>query len=189
MDAAVEFGEVSAIYRQERAGKLLTKIDEDFFERLNRHLAALKKDAGDAQGTPKGMLILNEAKKLSDIAERIKDIRERKIVIHAQSRADPSTLNLTASERRLFDGLVGELETHRAHLEGRAHAPHEVCAPQQAKVECKENVMVLQVLRDVGEFATEEHTYQLRKSDIITLPRSYGEILVKSGSARVVASQ
>ncbi|MEW5937917.1 MAG: hypothetical protein AB1665_08920 [Candidatus Thermoplasmatota archaeon] len=185
MDAEVEFGEVSAIYRQEQTGKVLTKVPDDLFERLNKHITALKREAGESHGTPRAMLLLSEAKKLSDMGERIKDRRERKIVIHAQARADPSTLNLTTAERRLFEGLVRELDAHRAHLEGRAHAPHEVCAPQQAKLE--DSMMVLQVLRDVGEFATEEHTYHLRRADIVTLPRSYGEILVKSGSARVVA--
>ncbi|MEW5936417.1 MAG: hypothetical protein AB1665_01170 [Candidatus Thermoplasmatota archaeon] len=34
------------------------------------------------------MLLLSEAKKLSDMDEGIKDHRERKIVIHAQSRAE-----------------------------------------------------------------------------------------------------
>ncbi|MEW5936413.1 MAG: hypothetical protein AB1665_01150 [Candidatus Thermoplasmatota archaeon] len=51
------------------------------------------------------------------------------------SGADPSALNLTTAERGLFEGLVRELDAHRAHLKGRAHAPHEVCAPHQAKIE------------------------------------------------------
>ncbi|MBI5001167.1 MAG: DNA replication complex GINS family protein [Euryarchaeota archaeon] len=195
MEKVIEYGEVSAVYRREKDGKALAEIADDFFEQINRCVSDLRAQAGDAQRSPqdahKSTMLLNDAKKLETMAHHIKDARERKIALLAQSGADPGTLPLTAHEKALFGGIVNLLESHRALLDGRAHAEHEPCpAPQVKLAEAapkKADLLVIQVLEDVREFATEERTYALKKSDVVALPREYGAALLRSGKAREIA--
>ena len=195
MDKVIEYGEVSAVYRREKDGKALAEIADDFFEQVNRCASGLRSQAGDAQSSPQGAhkstMLLNDAKKLATMADHIKDARERKIALLAQSGADPAAQPLTAHEKALFAGIVKLLESHRALLEGRAHAAHEPCqAPEVKLVDTspkKADLLVIQVLEDVREFATEERTYALKKSDVVALPREYGTALLRSGKAREIA--
>jgi hypothetical protein len=46
---------------------------------------------------------------------------------------------------------------------------------------------VLQVIEDVGEFATAERDYNLRKADVVSLPREFASVLIQQGKARELA--
>jgi DNA replication initiation complex subunit (GINS family) len=195
-EGAIEFGEVSNIYRLEREKRgELAKIPDDFFQRLREHITELRRQAGVEEsqnpGSKKAMMLLEDVKKLSSMSDAIHDSRERKIVILAQQRGDLSKAHLTSHERELVKHLRERLEAHRDRLDGK-HARGKDCRPVEAaesgqketEREPSPRVSVLQVLEDVGEFATAERDYNLRKADIVSLPREFASVLVQQGKAR-----
>jgi DNA replication initiation complex subunit (GINS family) len=206
-EGAIEFGEVSNIYRLEREKRgELAKIPDDFFQRLREHITELRRQAGveeaQNQGSKKAMMLLEDVKKLSVMSDSIHDSRERKIVILAQQRGDLSKASLTSHERELVKHLRERLEAHRDRLEGK-HAHGKDCRPadgtagttpedhpSDAHHGATQNVAVLQVIEDVGEFATAERDYNLRKADVVSLPREFASVLVQQGKAReLIVSQ
>lgn len=194
----VEFSEVSSIYRLERDkhGEL-AKMPADFFHRLREHVFELRRQAGVEEaaspGSKKAMMLIEEVKKLTTMADHIIDCRERKLVLLAQARADLSKKNVTPAEREFVETLVAALDGHKARLEGR-HAPGERCRevgelakPAEAALRAVESITamaVLQVTEDVGEFATAERDYNLRKADVVSLPREFASVLIQQGKAR-----
>lgn len=195
-EGAIEFGEVSNIYRLEREKRgELAKIPDDFFQRLREHITELRRQAGveEAQspGSKKAMMLLEDVKKLSSMSDAIHDSRERKIVILAQQRGDLSKASLTSHERELVRHLRERLEAHRDMLEGK-HAHGKDCRPveesasphSEAESAARQSVAVLQVIEDVGEFATAERDYNLRKADVVSLPREFAKVLIEQGKAK-----
>jgi DNA replication initiation complex subunit (GINS family) len=201
----VEFSEVSSIYRLEmdKRGEL-AKIPPDFFQRLREHVVELRRQAGveeaGSPGSKKAMMLIEEVKKLTTMADHILDCRERKLVLLAQARADLSKKNVTPAEREFVESLVRALDGHKARLEGR-HVPGETCADAKERAHHAETppgqaeeparaMAVLQVIEDVGEFATAERDYDLRKADVVSLPREFASVLVQQGKAReLIVSQ
>jgi DNA replication initiation complex subunit (GINS family) len=204
----VEFSEVSSIYRLERDkhGEL-AKIPADFFQRLREHVVELRRQAGveeaASQGSKKAMMLIEEVKKLTTMADHIIDCRERKLVLLAQARADLSKKNVTPAEREFVEALVKVLDSHKAKLEGR-RAHGEKCEAAETPASPREPVVhqepshehaavqspamaVLQVIEDVGEFATAERDYNLRKADVVSLPREFASVLIQQGKARELA--
>ncbi|MFH0815589.1 MAG: hypothetical protein V1934_02055 [Methanobacteriota archaeon] len=193
----IEFGEVSNIYRLEREKRgQLAKIPDDFFQRLREHITELRRQAGveEAQspGSKKAMMLLEDVKKLSTMSDSIHDSRERKIVILAQQRSDLSKASLTNHERELVKHLRERLDVHRDMLEGK-HAHGKDCRPMEGpstgphhetEREAMQGNSVLQVLEDVGEFATAERDYSLHKSDVVSLPREFAKVLIDQGKAK-----
>jgi len=205
----VEFSEVSSIYRLERDkhGEL-AKIPADFFQRLREHVVELRRQAGveeaASQGSKKAMMLIEEVKKLTTMADHIIDCRERKLVLLAQARADLSKKNVTPAEREFVEALVKVLDSHKAKLEGR-HAHGERCEAAEAPAKPEElaahheeahehaavqspAMAVLQVIEDVGEFANAERDYNLRKADVVSLPREFASVLIQQGKARELAA-
>ena len=210
-EGGVEFGEVSSIYRLERDkhGEL-AKIPADFFQRLREHVVELRRQAGveesQSPGSKKAMMLIEDVKKLATMADHIIDCRERKLVLLAQARADLSKKNVTPAEREFVEALVKALDGHKARLEGRrAHGERCAAAEEPTKhgepsvapaephahaaVEAA-GMTVLQVVEDVGEFATAERDYNLKKADVVSLPRAFASVLIQQGKAReLVVSQ
>jgi DNA replication initiation complex subunit (GINS family) len=195
---AIEFGEVSNVYRLERERKgELVKVPDDFFERLRAHITELRRQAGveesQSAGSKKALLLIEDVKKLSVMLDQIVDCRERKILLIAQRRGDLSKAHLTPSERELVARVQETLDGHRARLEGR-HEPGKVCRPAvtgvamdiKAAPAAGGDFAVLQVLEDVGEFATAESDYHLRKADVVSLPREFAKVLVQQGKAKEI---
>jgi len=197
-ETGIEFGEVSNIYRLEREKRgELAKIPDDFFERLRAHTTELRRQAGVEEsrspGSKKAMMLIEDVKKLGSMSDHILDCRERKIVILAQQRGDISKANLTSSERNLVERLRHTLETHRASTEGKRE-PGKACPPiadapapmVKAEPATKPEIAVLQVLEDVGDFATAERDYSLHKSDVVSLPREFAKVLIDQGKAKEI---
>jgi len=195
-EGVIEFGEVSNIYRIEREKRgELAKIPDDFFQRLREHITELRRQAGveesQSPGSKKAMMLLEDVKKLSTMSDAIHDSRERKIVILAQQRGDLSKASLTSHERELVKHLRERLEAHRDRLEGK-HAHGKDCRPveetvsprSEAESAVRQSVAVLQVIEDVGEFATAERDYNLRKADVVSLPREFAKVLIEQGKAK-----
>lgn len=199
-ETVIEFGEVSNIYRLEREKRgELAKIPDDFFERLRSHITELRRQAGveesQSPGSKKAMMLLEDVKKLSAMADHIHDSRERKIVILAQQRGDLAKANLTNHERELVSHIREGLDRHRRRLEGkhlkRESAPTVEIEDVHPAVEVREaapkgDVTVLQVLEDIGEFATADRDYRLMKSDVVTLPREFAKVLIDQGKAKEI---
>jgi DNA replication initiation complex subunit (GINS family) len=199
-ESGIEFGEVSNIYRLEREKRgELAKIPDDFFERLRTHITEMRRQAGveesQSPGSKKAMMLLEDVKKLTAMADHIHDSRERKIVILAQQRGDLAKANLTSHERELVSHIREGLDRHRRRLEGkhlkRESAPtvtiEEVHPSTEMVVSVSTaDVAVLQVLEDIGEFATAERDYRLMKSDVVTLPREFAKVLIDQGKAKEI---
>jgi DNA replication initiation complex subunit (GINS family) len=211
----IGFSEISDVHRNERRGKVLTKLPVNFYSRAEEHLQKLKEEYGQAiliPNNPSTMMLQDQIKKLDKRLKHIYEIRERKIAIAALDRmggAMPPD-NMTKKDRSLYDQLVETLKCFRS---GSEPLPVPKCPEPKKRVEEMpvEEVkvvsqpkivepepeigtpgsgpgesMIVHVLEDIPPFAGPSHTYDLRKDDLVSLPSQFADLLSSKGMVRIV---
>jgi len=110
-------------WRRERATTALTRMDDRFYLKLDRHLRRLHDDFHKEQAvnpaTPKVLILLDEVTNLQRVRDDIYDLRERKILTLAIIEArdgKPDHSNLTKEERAVYDSVLAALKAARADL-------------------------------------------------------------------------
>jgi DNA replication initiation complex subunit (GINS family) len=200
------FSEISEAYRNERKSKLLTKLPPRFYERADGYLEALKGDyEAQAKGRsgPKTMMLLDEIGKIEKSLKMIMEIRERKVVLAALAKMGGSPIpeNMTNRDHSLFDAMISVLERHRGPEEPVKGKEEVLETPEPEAVEAvecqstfvepekageKEESMVVHVLEDLQPFVSLDHTYELSKDDVATLPAEYAALLSEKGKVRII---
>lgn len=166
--------------------------------------------------SPKTMMLLDQIKKLEKRIKHIYEIRERKIALAAldsMGGAKPPD-NMTRKDRELYELLMGVLESFRAgsepprmpekpmHETITAPVKPEYTAetqppavpepqvkllePETAPAKGQDGSIIVHVLEDMPDFVGPEHNYNLRKDDMISLPRQFASILSSRGKVRIV---
>jgi len=207
-----QFTVVSEVYRSERRSKVLTRLPTDFFKRSEEYLANQRKDYSQAvliPENPKTMMLQDQVKKLEKRLKHIYEIRERKITLAALDHLGGSRPpdNMTRKDRELFEHLVNTLKAFRINEkappvpesgQAKIAAPKAVPEvkqkkepaapePEPQKVEKEiDSGMIVHVLEDIPSFVGPDHTYELKKDDMVTLPEQFANILLSKGKVRVV---
>ncbi len=208
-EEGVNFERITRIYREETNRSPLTKLEADFYDRMNAYLEDLKSRANkeiskDAHSS-KAVMLQDEVRKVNQKRDQIYRARERKIVLMASSRVGGTDVDikvLTRNEKALFELLVENLRGARTEIfAGEKPAPKKAKAEPVKKVEKKEPVppkkevkpedpeegtAVIKVLEDIPPFAGIDVTYELKKEEVVTLPMKVARILSESGKAKVL---
>lgn len=201
MSAEIGFSEVSEAHRSERRSKVLTKLPSGFYEETEKHLTELREEYGKGGSGPQTMMLLDEIGKIEKRMKMIYEIRERKIALSALSHLGGAKVpeNMTSRDRALFDELVDALGHYRSS--GKPREPEKkavIEVPEETEViegqsqfvekptEEKAAPIIVHVLEDIPPFAGLDHTYELKKNDIVTLPGKFADLLSEKGMVRVV---
>ncbi len=166
---------------------------------------------------PKAMMLHDNIKKLDKRVREIYEMRERKIVIASLGSGSPPD-NMTQKDRALFNELAEVLVHYRTADEPRAPkkrvpvvkeetvpmAETAKTAPPTAETvegqtqfmkekrekaeETKIDAAVVQVLEDIPSFVDVDHTYNLKKNDVVTLPNQFADLLSSKGKVRIIES-
>lgn len=207
-EEGVSFERITRIYREETSKSTLTKLEADFYDKLNEYFEDLKSRANkeiskDAHSS-KAVLLQDEVRKINQKRDQIFRARERKIVLMASSKVggtEVDTKVLTRNEKALFALLVQNLRGARSEIFGEEKASKKAEPEPEKKVERKmpeppkkelitedqeEGTAVIKVLEDIPPFAGIDVTYELKKEEIVTLPMKVATILSESGKAKVL---
>lgn len=207
-EEGISFGRITRIYREETGKSTLTKLEGDFYEKLNAYIEELRSRAGEELAenphSSKAILLQDELRKVSKKRDQIYGARERKIALMASAHVggtETDTRVLTKNEKVLFQKLVDDLKNTRQEIfaaekvepKKRERKPPEEKAEETKppkketkKEDSEEELAVVQVLEDIPPFAGIDVTYELKKEEVVTLPRKVAKILSESGKAKVL---
>jgi DNA replication initiation complex subunit (GINS family) len=208
-EEGVNFGRITRIYREETSKNTLTKLEADFYDKLNEYYQDLKsradKELSKDPHASKAVLLQDEFRKVKQKRDQIYRARERKIVLLASAKVggtEVDTKVLTKDEKVLFDKLVENLRTAREGILSDVKSaprkdkpkpkeekkPEEPAPPKKEAEpeEPEESMAVIQVLEDIPPFAGIDVTYELKKEEVVTLPMKVARILSQSGKAKLL---
>ena len=213
----IGFSEISDVHRNERRSKVLTKLPKMFYEMTEEHLAGLKTEydiESRNPSNPKAMMLHDNINKLDKRMREIYERRERKIVVASLGSARPPE-NMTQNDRALFNELAEVLAYYRTGNEprtpkSRVPVTKEEPVPAVIPVEpvgdivesqtqfmkeeeikdegTETNAAIVQVLEDIPPFVDMDHTYNLKKNDVVTLPNQFASLLSSKGKVRNIES-
>ncbi|HDJ96612.1 MAG TPA: DNA replication complex GINS family protein, partial [Candidatus Aenigmarchaeota archaeon] len=170
----ISFEVIRNVHRAERRSAKLTKLPEDFFEKVNDYLNR-KRFLAEKKMDEKAFL---EVRNIERLIEEVFNIRERKIINQAliAVRTGIPPENLTKEESDFFNKVVELLKRRREEELKRILERGEVT---------EEKIKLLIFKEDVPEFVgADMKTYgPFKKGDIAKLPDENAELLVKAGKA------
>ncbi len=199
-EESITLERILQVYREESQKKALTPLEPDFWERVQKLVSGLEKDLKEESSldpnSAKAALLRDELKKVLKRRDQIYQYRERKRVLMAASSASGAVVDaspLTPLEEESFRDLLKVLEGGRRRalgLEGgpkeEAHeeAPRKERATKRSKP--KKDHVLLRILEDIPPFLGVDTTYELKKEDVVTLPKQVAQVLLDQGKAEVI---
>jgi len=195
MDAdEISYRTLRKIQQMEKNSPVLTKIDSDFYSALSRYLKGLDDRLGKESSSQKQMLLKDEIQNTRKIAINIYEQREKKVLLAAISKArggNPDLKNLVDVEKDLFDSVLKLMTQSREKLLNKKPKDREKTVVSEGKN--KENGRqensnpIVRVTEDIPEFVgTDTRKYNLRRGDVLSLPRDMGDTLSKRGVAKKI---
>lgn len=184
----VNYEDLSEIRRKESRSPMPIKIEiePDFYKSLARYLNSLeeelmkerKKDPNSNRAT----LLADELKNATRLSEEIYGKREKKIIQAALAAArggKPKLKYLMEEEKILYDGTLEILKRNREKIFAKK-SKKELKKPKLG--ESKKDTVIVRGLKDVPSFIGEDmKNYEIKKEDILTLPKKTASILIKRG--------
>lgn len=183
----VNYEDLSEIRRKESSSPMPIKIEPDFYKSLARYLNSLeeelmkerKKDPNSNRAT----LLADELKNATRLSEEIYGKREKKIIQVALAAArggKPKLKYLMEEEKILYDDTLEILKRNREKIFAKKAKKE---SKESRKLgESKKDTAIVRGLKDVPSFIGEDmKNYEIKKEDILTLPRKTASILIKRG--------
>ena len=185
------------IQQMEKNSPILTEIKSDFYLDLSKYLENLKNRLQEETSSQKQTLLKEEVQNTQKIAENIYEQREKKILFAAISKArggDPDLRNMINIEKNLFDSVLNIMIASRKQFLKKEPIEKIKIEPKQEpqkpiKSEEKQQNLnpIVRVTEDVPEFiGTNEKKYNLRKNDILSLPKDMHDMLCKRGVVKKI---
>ncbi|MBO8179078.1 MAG: hypothetical protein H0Z19_01135 [Archaeoglobus sp.] len=152
----------------------LSKIEEDFYEKLRERIAELEELKSSAEESD-FFRYEDEIRTLKRMQRKIFELRTGKIISAAWAEVcgqqfNSDVENMCTDERLFFKKLIEIIkEFKRSILEG-----------ERKKVEDR---VLLRIKKDVEIQGADGKTYKLRREDVVTLPQLNADALIKGGIA------
>ncbi|UCE74286.1 MAG: DNA replication complex GINS family protein [Methanomassiliicoccales archaeon] len=117
------FEMIASVYREEHNSITLTKLPVNFYKQLTTYIEELNNSYLDERNkdppSPKTIMLEDEYNKAQKRAQQIYELRERKIVKAALSKAnggDPNLKFMTDEEKNAFNTIVETLKKNRSAI-------------------------------------------------------------------------
>ncbi|AGK60322.1 Uncharacterized protein conserved in archaea [Archaeoglobus sulfaticallidus PM70-1] len=170
----------------------LTKIDDDFYDRIKDEIRKLEKmrDRADDEEISR---INDNIRTLRRILKKIFETRTSKIIRIAWSMVcgnSESTENLNSGEKELLFRLVEVIKNYKERIMSYPEKDVHYEQVREEKIEKIENDYVLvRVKTSIDEFeGVDGKTYKLSREDVVTLPRLNAKALIKADIVEIIES-
>ncbi len=185
------------IQQMEKNSPILSELKSAFYLEISEYLEELTDRLQNESSSQKQTLLKEEIQNIQKIAINIYELREKKILFAAISKArggNPDIKNMINIEKNLFDSILNVLKTTRIKflkkqsIEKKNIEPKEEPAKPTNPEEIQKNSNpVIRVTEDMPEFiGTNEKKYNLRKNDILSLPDDMCEMLYRRGVVKKI---
>ena len=183
----ISYKTLRKIQQNEEKTSILTKIDEIFYEKISEHINNLNVRYKDENNKQKKLILENEINNMNKILRDIYEIREKKIlnaIISKVRGGNPNLINLVDAEKNLFDSIFEIMIRTRKHNIESKKIKDNIINNVNIKTEGGgkniDNVKIMMIKEDIPEFiGINGRKYNLRKDDIITIPKNTSELLLK----------
>lgn len=174
------------IHREEKSSQKLSKLDANFFEKVQEYIA--KKEALGRD--------TNEIDNIKRIVEELINLRMKKIVTF--STYGTQIENLTIKEKEIFESIKTIIDSYKSHIVNLKPIlkPEDVKPIQEVviekilekeKVKLKTGKVIIKALDSIPDFVgLDLKTYSLRTGELITMHKEIADLLVKKGKAEYV---
>jgi len=184
------------IQEMEKKSPLLTELTQNFYNDLSEFLKSLNNRLENEKSPQKTTLLKDEIQNISKIALNIYELREKKILLATVSKVrggNPELKNLTDEEKNLFNTVLTSMRNTRVKILKNKEKNNEKTInnldeekPEEIKepIEKNENNNpIVRVTQNIPEFiGTDKNKYNLRKDDVLSLPKDMSEMLLKRGA-------
>ena len=184
------------IQEMEKKSPVLTDLTQNFYNDLSEFLKSLNNRLENEKSPQKTTLLKDEIQNISKIALNIYELREKKILLATVSKVrggNPELKNLTDEEKNLFNTVLTSMRNTRVKILKNKEKNNEKTInnldeekPEEIKepIEKNENNNpIVRVTQNIPEFiGTDKNKYNLRKDDVLSLPKDMSEMLLKRGA-------
>ena len=186
----INYRNLRKIQQTEKNSPVLTEIKSDFYNALLEYLENLNDRLENETSSQKQILLKDEIQNTKKIAMNIYEQREKKILLAVISKArggNPDLKNMVDAEKNLFDPILELMLKSRKkilEIENRENKSNNIKAIKSNEEKTKEKQEnpnpIVKVTQDIPEFiGTDEKKYNLRKNDVLSLPKDMEEMLSK----------
>jgi len=194
----ISYRNLRKIQQIEKNSPQLANIDSSFYHELSKYEKNLESRLEKEGSSQKETLLKDEIKNTKKIAISIYEMREKKIVTAAISKArggSPDLKFLVPEEQKLFDSLLNLMMQSRQEFLDNKPKKEEKLETKSVESEQKEHERenqentkpMLMITKNIPEFVgTDTKKYNLRKGDIISLSQDMEEMLSKRGVAKKI---
>jgi len=203
-----EFGYIHLrkIQEAERKNSLLTKINDNFYEKGMQHVRTLQNRLEQETKTSRNMILLDQIQSIEKIVRSIYELREKKIILAAMAKARggaPSEKHYLPAEYDFFSNLYKTMMLTRKNIldqkqerlpseTGEENKPikeekTEEPLPSSPEKETKNTHAIICIKEDIPTFiGTDAKQYSLHKDDILSLPNQLSSMLVNRKVAEIL---
>ena len=196
MEEEINYISLRKIQEMEKKSPVLTDLTQNFYNDLSKFLKSLNSRLENEKSPQKTTLLTDEIQNISKIALNIYELREKKILLAAVSKVrggNPELKNLTDEEKNLFNTVLTSMRNTRVKILKNKEKNNEKTInnldeekPEEIKepIEKNENNNpIVRVTQNIPEFiGTDKNKYNLRKDDVLSLPKDMSEMLLKRGA-------
>lgn len=188
------------IQQMERSTPVLTDLDNDFYTNIQKYFLDLKNYLNSESDEHKKKLLDEEIVNTKKIINNIYEQREKKILLTAISKArggNPDFKNMVDIEKKFFDSILNLINNFRNNILEKQKTKDDKKEKQEIKKIKSENTImnnkneikivtnanlnpIIRVIKDIPNFVgTDTKNYNLKKGDIVSLPKDMQEMLEK----------
>ena len=189
------------IQQMEKNSPVLTDLDNDFYTNLEKYFLDLNARLLSETDENKKKLLDEEIVNTKKISTNIYELREKKILLTAISKArsgNPDLKNMVSVERVFFDLILNSINEFRNNMLGNKKTilPKKVEQQEIKKIaeetKVDENKIdrkilknnnlnpIILVVKDLPTFVgTDAKSYTLKKDDVVSLPEDMQEMLLR----------
>ncbi len=188
------------IQQMERSTPVLTDLDNDFYTNIQKYFLDLKNYLNSESDEHKKKLLDEEIVNTKKIINNIYEQREKKILLTAISKArggNPDFKNMVDIEKKFFDSILNLINNFRNNILEKQKTKDDKKEKQEIKKIKSENTImnnkneikivtnanlnpIIRVIKDIPNFVgTDTKNYNLKKGDIVSLPKDMQEMLIK----------
>jgi len=186
----INYKTLRKIQQIEEKTSVLSDINPELYQKFSEYIENLNLRLKNETNNQKKIILINEINNTKKIIENIYNQREKKILLAIMSKVrggNPNLKNLIKSERILFDSIQKTVIKMRKQIfEKQIIKKSSEDENNNKKLKnndhnFKKGKNKIYLLKEnIPEFiGTDEKRYNLRKDDIITLPKKISELLIK----------
>lgn len=195
----INYKTLRKIQQIEEKTSILSKINSEIYLNFSKYINNLNLRFENEKNEQRKIILKNEINNTKKIIKNIYDQREKKILLTIMSKVrggDPNLKNLIKSEKILFESILEIVISMRQQIienkivkKDRSNNKKSNKKKKDDKI-INDNNKIFLVKENIPEFiGTDTRRYNLRKNDIITLPKNTSKLLLKRQMAKEIKNK